>query len=162
MTIQRCFCLMLGPSQLQLFRAVLLSGYEPDEPVVSISTPDLTASAEIVRDGGDIPYPVDGDYMLRLSWTNETDRKVEVKHQWQNLYFSLMGYERILADVYIPDSVMPGLIGIWDSVFGWHPAITSVCSNGDMEDLLKLADGWVAGFNMTDFSCISDAWMKFN
>lgn len=147
MTIQRCFCLMLGLFQLQLFGAVLLSGYEPDEPVVSISTPDFTASAEIVRGGGDIPYPVDGDYMLRLSWTNETDRKVEVKHQWQKRHFSLMGYERILADVYIPDSVMPGLIGIWDSVFGWHPAITSVASNGWFTVEFDISNNTESGLN---------------
>ena len=118
-------CLCSAPA----VAVTLLCGYEPGEPIVSLSTPDPTASATIVTGGGTIPYPVDGDYMLRLSWTNETDRKVEVKHQWPGFTFSLAPYDRILADVYIPSSIMPGLIGVWDAVFDWHPAVAPI--NGD-------------------------------
>ncbi len=130
MTTRRWLCIAVCMLPLKAFAVTLLCGYEADEPVVSISTPDSTATAEIISGGGDVPYPVDGDGMLSLSWANETDRKVEVKHQWTDLSFSLTGDDRILADVYIPNAVMPGLIGIWDSLFDWHPAVGSVNADG--------------------------------
>jgi hypothetical protein len=66
----------------------------------------------------DVPEATDGDYVFKLQWTNEPDKKVEVKHIWSNSTFDLIGIDYILIDVYFETaSALPAInrnnISVW-------------------------------------------------
>jgi hypothetical protein len=97
----------------------LLASYEPSETNLTVGSPD---NCTITRppQGGDVPSATEGSYVLKLDCEGETDRKVEVKHEWSGRIFNLAGYGGLLADVYIETpSALPQIMGVWDSVFGW-------------------------------------------
>ena len=115
-----CIALLLfaGPA-----RSDLLAGYEPSETTdltLSSQDPVMTVSWPVQGGVGDIPGATEGSYVVKLEWVGETDGKVEVKHRWPGPTFDLAGYSWILVDVFIAtDSALPGIVGIWDDVFGW-------------------------------------------
>jgi len=100
-----------------------LASYEPSETdlsvVASAADPGL-AVARVPGGVGGAPPATDGAYVLRVTITNETDRKVEFRHFWSARTYDLAGQEQLLADVYVASAgALPGLIGIWDA--NWHP-----------------------------------------
>jgi hypothetical protein len=111
----------------------LLSSYEPSETNLTVTSPDasMTITWPLLGGTGGVPPATDGSYVLRMSWTGETDHKVEIKHQWTGFTFDLAGNDHILVDVYIAtSSALPEIVGIWDDVFGWVsgspvPAVTN-------------------------------------
>ncbi len=123
-----------------------LADYEDVDPAVSLTTPDPSASIAIVSGGGAAPIPSSGAKMLQLSWTGETDRKVEVKHDWGELLrFDLDGNDRLFVDLYIPAEVVSTadgastLLGLWDDVIGWQPTLDAI-----------ITDQWVTyGFDIS-------------
>lgn len=123
------FVLVLGLSASSFavcFDTALLASYEPDEVnnlTVTTDTnidPNLTVVWPVLGGVNSVPLATEGDYVLKLEWTNETDRKIEVKHEWSGFTFDLADANFILADVYIPTgSAMPTQIGMWDEAFEW-------------------------------------------
>lgn len=110
----------------------LLAGYEPEEIDSGLSVsaggsdPGLVVTWPLVGGIGDVPDATQGNHVLKMEWTGETDRKVEVRHDWAGSTFDLPGWldgvAEIRADVYIAtDSALPLIVGIWDDVFGWTP-----------------------------------------
>jgi hypothetical protein len=100
-----------------------LASYEPSETDLSVvansGDPGL-AVAIVPGDVGGAPPATDGSYVLRVTITNETDRKVEFRHFWSAHTYDLANEDQLLADVYVASSGgLPGLIGIWDS--NWYP-----------------------------------------
>lgn len=97
--------------------------YEAAETGLTVSAnagdPGLTVA--IVEGGvGGAPAATDGSRMLKITVTNEADRKVEFRHNWSASTYSLDGAEELLADVYIASSgALPGLMGIWSA--NWSP-----------------------------------------
>lgn len=105
---------------------MVLASYEPSETGLSVAPAawDSGLTLTTVAGGSNgAPIATEGSYVLKLDWTGETDRKIQIDHQWGNLTFDLAGYEKIKADVYIAESsAMPGLMGVWDDIFGWNQA----------------------------------------
>lgn len=71
--------------------------------------------------------------MLQLSWTNESDKKIEVKHELTTDTFDLDGKDKLLIDLYLPSNVSPNVIGMFDSIFDggngndpWHPIVNPI------------------------------------
>lgn len=107
-----------APAFAICFNNRTLASYEPTEAGVLNTLPDSNKlTATWVRGGVDgAPEATNGEYVLKLSWTNETDHKIAVGHSWNNLTFDLAGADFIHADVYVADeSAMPGTVGIWDN-----------------------------------------------
>jgi len=68
-----------------------------------------------------VPKATNGDSVLGVFWTNETDGRVDVSYQWPTgKTFDLVKNGKILLDVYIagPDGV-PGTIELWDADIAW-------------------------------------------
>ena len=106
------------------FSGKQLASYEPgemDECTVSIQknpyNPDLTLRMEMVLGGTNgAPLATHGDYILKLEWDNEIDRKIEIRHTWHNIDFDLRGWDFIDVDVYVPGAnAIPSIMGIWDN-----------------------------------------------
>ena len=108
------------------FSSTLLTSYEPsDAGRLTVSTdpclsPSLVAAWPVRGGVNGVPKATEGNYVLKLEWTNEADRKIEVRHDCNSFTFDLAGHKYIYADVYVAtESAMPQIIGIWDDVFGW-------------------------------------------
>ncbi len=111
------------------FESNLLAGYEPNEinsltvTTDVIKDPTLVVSWPVLGGVNDVPEATEGDYVLKLAWTNETDpNKVEVGHHWNDFTFDLNGVDFIHADVYVADESAisdTNGIGIWDNL--WTP-----------------------------------------
>lgn len=109
------------------FDTTLLAGYEYEEKDRLTARkdpgkdPTLTVTWPVLGGVNGVPLATEGDYVLKLEWTNETDTpypKVEVRHDWNDFTFDLSGVDFIHADVYIAtESAMPNVngVGIWDS-----------------------------------------------
>jgi hypothetical protein len=101
---------------------MLLAGYESSETNLTLSSPDagVTLSWPVTGGAAGVPPATQGSSVLELSWTGETDRKIEVRHEWSGQSFDLAGYGGLLGDVYIDGpSALPQILGVWDDVFGW-------------------------------------------
>lgn len=107
----------------------LLASYEPSE-VGSLTTraggsdPGLVVTWPVEGGVAGVPAATRGRYVLRMQWANETDRKVQVRHEWNGRTFSLPGMTAgvagIAVDVYVATaSALAQTAGIWDDVFGW-------------------------------------------
>ena len=122
------FCLAFGFAWAVDFNFFLLAGYEPTETgSLTVSTdpslsPSLTVSWPVKGGENGVPRATEGDYVLKLEWTNEPDKKIEIRHDF-NTQFNLKGMTFLHVDIFIPvASAKPGQIGIWDDVFGWISA----------------------------------------
>ena len=102
---------------------MVLAGYEPSETTeVTITSPDvgMTLTWPLLGGSAGVPTATEGSHVLRLSWAGETDRKVEVRHDFATSTFDLAGHGAILVDVYIETaSALPEIAGIYDDVFFW-------------------------------------------
>jgi hypothetical protein len=100
-----------------------LASYEPTETdlTVSANAGDAGLTVDIVPGGAaGVPAATDGDHVLRLTITGESDRKVEFRHEWTGTTYDLAGAEELLADVYVASAgAVPGLMGIWSA--NWIP-----------------------------------------
>ncbi len=107
-----------------------LTSYEASETDLSVTAAagDSGLSLAIVTGGVDgAPPATDGQRLLRLTISNEFDRKVEFRHHWSNSTYDLVGHEALLADVYVANAgAVPGVVGIWSANWSppdaWHPA----------------------------------------
>jgi len=103
----------------------LLAGYETSETNLTLSSPDTGMTLTKVQGGtGGAPAATQGSYVLKATWTGESDGKVEVKHQWTGFTFNLSDKDQILVDVYMTTQLSPSLVGVWDDIFGWHQGIS--------------------------------------
>lgn len=107
-----------------------LASYEPAEAGAGLTVsrgpndPGLVVSWPVAGGMGGAPAATEGSHVLKMQWTGEADRKVEVRHDWSQSTFDLPGWlggvTDIQVDVYIAtDSALPQIAGIWDDVFGW-------------------------------------------
>ncbi|MBW2361817.1 MAG: hypothetical protein JRG84_12990 [Deltaproteobacteria bacterium] len=105
------------PAEMQL------AGYETSETTnLTLTSPDagMTLTWPLAGGVGGVPSATEGSSVLELDWTGETDRKVEVRHDWSGPTFDLAGYGGLLVDVYVETpSALPQIMGVWDAVFGW-------------------------------------------
>ena len=96
--------------------------YEPAETNLTLSSPDtgMTLTKVLAGTGG-APAATQGSYVLKVAWTGQTDRKVEIYHG--GLSYNLAGFDKALVDVFIPTGAAlfqsNGLIGIWSN--NWVP-----------------------------------------
>ena len=104
---------------------LLLAGYESSETNLTVSRNagkdfGLTITWPLLGGVSGAPNATQGSYVLRLDYTGETDRKIEINHAWSAFTFDLVGYDRMMIDVYIDTpSAIPGIVGMWDFVFDW-------------------------------------------
>lgn len=102
---------------------VPLASYEASESdlLVTKNPGDAGLTVAIVTGGtGGAPAASDGSRMLKLTIANESDRKIEFRHEWSASTYDLDGATTLLADVYIASSgALPGLMGIWSP--NWSP-----------------------------------------
>ncbi len=70
--------------------------------------------------GVTVPAATDGNCVLGLSWTDEGDGRVDIRHEWSASTFDLVNNDKILIDVYIvgPNGV-PTTIELWDHDLAW-------------------------------------------
>ncbi|MCA9245271.1 MAG: hypothetical protein KDA32_15045, partial [Phycisphaerales bacterium] len=84
---------------------------------------DPTASVDVVLGGVDgAPPATDGERVLRISFTAETDGKVEFGFRWTDgtQSYDLNGGDALLADVFIATpSALPTVMGVYEG--GWAP-----------------------------------------
>ena len=100
-----------------------VASYEADETdlTVTANPGDAGLTAEIVEGGvNGVPMATDGTHVLKLTISNETDHKVEVRHEWATTTYDLQGAQELIADVYVASSgAVPGLMGIYST--NWNP-----------------------------------------
>jgi hypothetical protein len=119
------FCLISSTSAIDFSSGILIS-YEPHEVNdVNVSpnptfSPTLSCSWPIPGAYNEVPEATEGEHVLKLRWTNETDKKIEIRHDWDDLNFDLDGVNYILIDVYFAsESALPILnknnISIWSN-----------------------------------------------
>lgn len=114
----------------------LLAGYEPSESGVTVTSGEVTITylegGTLDSTYGEVPETTEGDYVIGLIWTEQSDRKVEIRHEFADT-FDLDGQDFIQVDcLFATESAMPvdpcGIVGIWDDVFGWaqsaNPTVT--------------------------------------
>ena len=96
--------------------------YETSETNLTLSSPDTGMTLTKVLGGtGGAPAATQGSYVLKVTWTGQPDRKVEIYHG--GLSYNLAGFDKALVDVFIPTGAAlfqsNGLIGIWSD--NWVP-----------------------------------------
>lgn len=95
--------------------------YEPAETSLVVSSGEIATIQKVLGGAAGVPAATDGQYVLKLQWAGQSDRKVEI-HQ-SGLNYNFAGYAQMLVDVYIPGGSAlfqsNGLIGIWSS--NWLP-----------------------------------------
>jgi hypothetical protein len=95
--------------------------YEPAETNLIVSSGEIATIQKVPGGVSGVPSATNGSYVLKLTWTGQSDRKVEIYQSGLNYNFA--GYERMLVDVYIPSGSAlfqsSGIIGIWSS--NWLP-----------------------------------------
>ena len=96
--------------------------YETSETNLTLSSPDTGMTLTKVLGGtGGAPAATQGSYVLKVTWTGQPDRKVEIYHG--SLNYNLAGFDKALVDVFIPTGAAlfqsNGLIGIWSD--NWVP-----------------------------------------
>ncbi|MBN1765316.1 MAG: hypothetical protein JW860_08680 [Sedimentisphaerales bacterium] len=102
--------------------------YEPSEtPPLAVTSWEVTPA--IVPGGiAGAPEATEGTNVLKCTWSDQPDGKVEIKHSGLN--FDLAGYNWLLIDIFTTTDLFTGspngVIGIWDSSWtpNWYPAIS--------------------------------------
>jgi hypothetical protein len=101
----------------------LIASYEDDEMDDLTVSVNADAGLTVTRVLGGVdgaPVATDGEYILKWVWAGETDRKIEIRHDWDNRRLDLAPYNVITCDVWFDGpSALPATIGIWDDVFEW-------------------------------------------
>jgi hypothetical protein len=71
--------------------------------------------------GVTVPNATDGNYVLGFSWTNETDNRADLHHEWIFSTFDCLNNDEIRIDVYIegPNDMGVDRIDLWDDTLGW-------------------------------------------
>lgn len=119
--------------------AILLASYEPSEVdcLTVVGRPDtVDVNWPLLGGVNDVPPATEGNYVLKLNWMGES-HKVEIGHYWTCTQFDLAGVDYILVDVYFSnDTSIPGIIGIWDDIFGWVSAVCKPCTTGEWHTVL--------------------------
>jgi hypothetical protein len=128
------------------FDSFVLASYEPQEindlsvSVNSVKDPTLTATWPVLGGVNDVPPATDGEYVLKMTWTNDVNNKVEVRHDWNDLTFDLAGVDFIHFDLYVVDesaiSDTDG-VGIWDNEweYPWVDALCEPCRPGEWRNI---------------------------
>ncbi|MFO0839389.1 MAG: glucoamylase family protein [Phycisphaerae bacterium] len=109
-----------------------LCSYEPAESdlTVTANAGDPGLSIAIVPGGvNGAPPATDGAYLLKITISNESDRKVEFRHDWNSTWYDLTGATELLADIYLAGSgARPGVMGVysdnWSPPSPWQPVST--------------------------------------
>ena len=98
-----------------------VASYEPGETDLAVTSGEIQTIEKVLGGTAGAPFATDGRYVLKLSWTGQSDRKVEICQR--GLSYNLAGFEKMLVDVFVPDGTAlfesNGLIGIWSS--NWLP-----------------------------------------
>jgi hypothetical protein len=112
-----------------------LASYEADEAGdLSVSCLVYPTSTCVWPQDASPIAPTEGARVLKWEWTNEADRKVEIRHSWSSSSFDLAGYDDIQVDLYFGAGSglpAPGKIGIWDDVFDWVEGVPAPASTGE-------------------------------
>jgi hypothetical protein len=110
------------------FADYLVASYEPSEvPPLAVTSSEV-AIAMVQGGVSGVPPATDGSRVLKVTWTNQPDGKVEMRHS--GLSFDLAGYNYLLIDFYMTTDLFAGSsnpqIGIWDANWtgNWYPVIT--------------------------------------
>jgi hypothetical protein len=115
-----CFLVLAGVAGLATGRDIVVS-YEPEEANLVVSSGEIQTVEKTLGGVNDVPFATDGLYVLKLAWTGQTDRKVDVYHDGLN--YNLSDYDKMLVDVYIPEGSAlfstNGIIGIFSD--NWIP-----------------------------------------
>ena len=119
-----CISLMLW-GLASIAQADLVASYETSETSLVVTALDLTPT--IVTGGAaEAPAATEGTQVLKCTWINQPDGKVEVRHTGVNI--DLAGINWLLADVYMTTDLFAGsptrVIGIYDTSWTgtWYPA----------------------------------------
>ncbi|MFA5292187.1 MAG: glucoamylase family protein [Phycisphaerae bacterium] len=100
---------------------VAIVSYEPSETNLIVSSPDIQTIEKVLGGVESVPFATDGQYVLKLQWTGQSDYKVEISQY--GLDYDLAGFNKVLVDVFIPDGAAlfqsGGIIGIWSN--NWLP-----------------------------------------
>lgn len=100
-----------------------VASYEPAESDLTLTRGAADATLTVTRvlgGAGGAPAATDGAYVVRLQFTNETDRKIEFRHDWTTSTYDLAGNDELLIDVYFTSAgSRPGVIGVWSP--NWQP-----------------------------------------
>ncbi len=115
---------LLVPSLTAQASEHLLASYEESElGCLTVTSPDGYPTWPVLGGEGGVPEATDGDYVLELCWSDETDRKIQIGHHWSCSSFSLAGFSEVVADVYVPTpSDRPDTVGLWDTTC-WNPPL---------------------------------------
>ena len=101
----------------------IIASYEDDEMNDLTVTANVDAGLTVTRVLGGVdgaPAATDGEYILKWVWIGETDRKIEIRQEWNVRRLDLAPYNLITCDVWFDGaSALPATIGIWDDMFGW-------------------------------------------
>ena len=105
---------------VSIAQADLIASYEASETSLSVTSLEFTPA--IVTGGtAGAPAATEGTQLLKCTWTNQPDNKVEVKHTGLN--FDLAGFNWLLFDIYTTTDLFAGssngVIGIWNG--SWAP-----------------------------------------
>ncbi|MGE3179997.1 MAG: glucoamylase family protein [Phycisphaerae bacterium] len=92
---------------------------------------DPSLTLDVLRGGTDgAPFATDGERLVRLSFTNEPDRKIEFGFHIieENQHYDLSRFDALLLDVFVETpTALPGLVGVysgnWDPPSAWQPAV---------------------------------------
>ncbi len=98
---------------------------ESGNPTMVVAWPMLQATDACSYDpnfGPDLTVPAatEGKYVFGFNWTDESDGRVDIRHEWLSSTFDLVKNQKILIDVYIvgPNGV-PNAIDLWDDNLAW-------------------------------------------
>lgn len=116
-------CLSCGSCGSQAV-AERLASYEPSEiGKVVVTSPDagVTLTWPVPGGVGGVPPATEGTSVLEVRWVGETDRKIDLRHFWPDLFFSLSNAHQVLLDVFVATpSAQPAIFGVFDQEF-WSP-----------------------------------------
>lgn len=100
----------------------LLTSFEPNELgclyVSTHSSKDRTLSVEWPVQGGvaDVPEATEGASVLKMFWSNEPDKKVEIDLLWICRTFDYEGFDWLALDIYVATpSALHEIGGVWDN-----------------------------------------------
>lgn len=107
-----------------------ISGYEPNDPFLEVVAVGSKTSIAVVKAGvSGAPFSSEGDYLLKISWSDKQSPNVAVTHLWPKTKFAVEENQRLLVDIYIPDVSKPSHAYIKDKILGEHWAQNRIETN---------------------------------